>query len=219
MYPISYEADFNPAPNRWTTFFRIILAIPWLIVAMFWLLLFAFTHLFAWVAVIVLGRYPAWLYEFNSGVVRFLTRVTAWFYLQTDVWPPFGLNDDPGYPIRLNVAPAAARQSRLKALFRLILALPVAFVVSYGTRFVLSGLGLVAWLTIVFRGYMPEAVNAAMTWTIGFDARVLGYIAILTDDYPPIWLERANGAAAAAPPPAPPAPPPPPPPPPPAPAA
>ena len=35
MYPISYEADFNPTPNRGTTFFRIILAIPWIIVVDF----------------------------------------------------------------------------------------------------------------------------------------------------------------------------------------
>jgi hypothetical protein len=211
MYPISYEADFNPAPNRGTTFFRIILAIPWLIVALFWGILFAFTHLFAWVAIVILGRYPQWLYEFNSGVVRYTVRVSAWFYLQTDVWPPFGIGDDPTYPIRVNVAPAAERQSRLKAFFRLILALPVAIVASYGTRFVLAGLGIVAWLTIVFRGYLPEAVNAALTYVIGFDARVLGYIAILTDDYPPIGLEKAAGPAAPPPaspvPPSPPAPP------------
>ncbi len=49
MYPISYEADFNPKPNRWTTFFRLILAIPWFIVAIFWGLLFFFTHFLAWV--------------------------------------------------------------------------------------------------------------------------------------------------------------------------
>ena len=67
MYPIDYEADFNPTPNRATTFFRIILAIPWFIVAYFWGILFLFTHLFAWVAVIILGRYPEWLYNFNSG--------------------------------------------------------------------------------------------------------------------------------------------------------
>ena len=29
MYPISYEADFNATPDRVTTFFRLILAIPW----------------------------------------------------------------------------------------------------------------------------------------------------------------------------------------------
>ena len=71
MYPVQYEADFNPEPNRWTTFFRLILAIPWFIVAAFWGLVFIFTHLIAWVAIIILGRYPQWLYEFNSGVVRF----------------------------------------------------------------------------------------------------------------------------------------------------
>jgi len=193
LYPISYEADFNPTPNRWTTFFRIILAIPWLIVAVFWALLFSITHFIAWIAIIILGRYPQWLYEFNSGVVRYEVRLAAWFYLQTDAWPPFGLSDDPSYPIRVNIAPAAASQSRLKALFRLILALPVAFVVAYGTRLVLSAIGFIAWLTIVFRGYLPEAVNNALTFCNGFDARVLGYIAILTDDYPPIGIEKANG--------------------------
>ncbi|HET7574424.1 MAG TPA: DUF4389 domain-containing protein, partial [Solirubrobacterales bacterium] len=150
MYPVSYEADFNPTPNRWTTFFRPILAIPWLIVALFWALLFAFTHLFAWAAVTVLGRYPRWLYDFNSGVVRFGVRVSAWFYLQTDEWPPFGLSDDPAYPIRVDIAPVPESQSRAKAFFRLILVLPVALVVAYGTRIVLGGLFVIAWLTIVF---------------------------------------------------------------------
>lgn len=197
MYPVRYEADFNPAPNRWTTFFRPLLAIPWLIVAVFWGILFTFTHVLAWIAVTILGRYPQWLYDFNAGVVRFLVRVSAWFYLQTDEWPPFGLEDDPSYPIRVEIAPAAASQSRAKAFFRLILVLPVALVVAYGTRVVLGGLFLVAWLTIVFRGYMPEGVNAAMTYVNGFDARVLGYAAILTDDYPPIGLERAGGGGSA----------------------
>jgi hypothetical protein len=197
MYPVQYEADFNPEPNRWTTFFRPLLAIPWIIVALFWALLFTFTHFFAWIAVTILGRYPQWLYEFNSGVVRFGVRFSAWFYLQTDEWPPFGLSDDPSYPIRVNIAPAATSQSRWKAFLRLILVLPVALVVAYGTRVVLGGLFLVAWLTIVFRGYLPEGVNAAMTYVNGFDARVLGYGAILTDDYPPIGLEKSNGGGAA----------------------
>lgn len=198
MYPVNYEADFNPEPNRWTTFFRPLLSIPWLIVAVFWGILFAFTHLFAWIAVTILGRYPQWLYDFNAGVVRFGVRFSAWFYLQTDEWPPFGLSDDPSYPIRVNIAPPAASQSRAKAFFRLILVLPMALVVAYGSRVVLGGLFVIAWLTIVFRGYMPEAVNAAMTYVNSLDARVLGYAAILTDDYPPVGLEKSNGGAAPA---------------------
>lgn len=200
MYPISYEADFNPTPNRWTSFFRLLLAIPWMIVAVFWGILFIFTHLFAWVAVVILGRYPQWLYDFNSGVVRFTVRTSAWIYLQTDVWPPFSLNDDPSYPIRVNFAPPAARQSRLKAFFRIILVLPVALVLSYGTSYIQLLAGMVAWLTIVFRGYLPEGVNSMMSFVNSFHARVLGYIALLTDDYPPIGIEAARASANPAPP-------------------
>lgn len=205
MYPIAYEADFNPTPNRATTFFRLILAIPWLVVGLFWALLFAFTHLFAWVALIVLGRYPEWLYNFNSGVVRFGMRFTGWLYLQSDVWPPFTIEDDPSYPIRVNFLPAAERQSRLKALFRPILAIPAALVVAYGTRVILGALGVIAWLTIVFRGYMPEWVHATLTHVNSFDARVLGYIAFLTDDYPPIGLEKGSAGSGVPAPPTPPA--------------
>lgn len=194
MYPINYEADFNPAPNRWTTFFRLILAIPWLIVAIFWGILFLFTHFFAWVAIIILGRYPDWLYDFNTGVIRFGVRVGAWIYMQTDVWPPFGLGDDPSYPIRVNFPPRAERQSRWKAFLRMILAIPLQIVIYLGMGGIHAGAAAVAWLTIVFRGYMPEAVNSILTYANGFYARFAGYLAFVTDDYPPIGLERAKPA-------------------------
>jgi len=197
MYPISYEADFNPTPNRGTTFFRLILAIPWIVVLYVYLVLVAFTHLFAWVAVVILGRYPQPLYKFNSGVVRFSVRFYAWAYLQTDVWPPFGIGDDPSYPIRVNVAPAAERQSRLKAFFRIILVLPM-LIVSYAVNYLHLGAAIVAWLTIVFRGYQPEGIHNALTFVNGFYARVFGYYALLTDDYPPIGIEAARSAEVAA---------------------
>lgn len=206
MYPVQYEADFNPEPNRWTTFFRLILAIPWFIVAAFWGLVFIFTHLIAWVAIIILGRYPQWLFEFNAGVVRFGVRTSAWIYLQTDEWPPFGLSDDASYPIRVNIAPAAERQSRVKAFFRWILVLPVVLVLSYGTSYIQMCAGLVAWLTIVFRGYMPQGVHDMLTFVNSFHARVFGYLAFLTDDYPPIGLEKATNGGTAAPAPTTPAP-------------
>jgi hypothetical protein len=212
MYPIAYEADFNPEPNRWTTFFRLILAIPWLIVAYVYLLVVFFTHIFAWVAVVILGRYPQWLYDFNAGVVRYLVRFYAWAYLQTDVWPPFGIADDDTYPVRVKVAPPAAQQSRLKAFFRLILVLPM-LIVSYAVNYIHLGAAVAAWLTIVFRGYLPEGINNMFTFVNGFYARVFGYYALLTDDYPPVGVERAKpsgeqtfeAASPQTPPPAPPA--------------
>ena len=45
---------------------------------------------------------------------------------------------------------------------------------------------MIAWVTIVFRGYLPEGINNVLTFVNGFYARLYGYIAFLTDDYPPI---------------------------------
>ena len=150
------------------------------------------------------GPLPAWLYNFNSGVIRYFVRTNAWVYLQTDAWPPFGLADDPSYPIRVKIAPAAERQSRLKALFRLILALPM-LIVLYAVNYMHLWVAAIAWLTIVFRGYLPEGVNNALTFVNGFYARLYGYVAFLTDDYPPIGIEAAEPSIAAAPPAPPPA--------------
>ena len=64
-------------------------------------------------------------------------------------------------------------------------------------------LAVIAWLTIVFRGYLPEGVNSAMTFCNGYYARVYGYIALLTDEYPPTGIEKGKwtgtGLAPAAP--------------------
>lgn len=209
MYPVSYEADYQSEQNRATTFFRIILAIPWLVVAYVYEIVAAFTLFFAWVAIVITGRYPQGLYNMNSGFVRFLVRTSAWIYLQSDEWPPFAISDDPAYPIRVNVAPRAERQSRLSAFFRIILALP-AWIVLYFVGYMHLMIGVVAWLTIVFRGYLPEQLNTAMTFCNSFYARVYGYLALLTDDYPPIGYEKAKGVGnlgggQAAPPQAPPA--------------
>ncbi|HVW45664.1 MAG TPA: DUF4389 domain-containing protein [Solirubrobacterales bacterium] len=192
MYPVSYEADYRSEQNRATTFFRIILAIPWLIVAYVYEIVAFFTLIFAWVAIVITGRYPEGLYKLNAGFVRYFVRTYAWVYLQTDEWPPFGIGDDPAYPIRINVAPRAERQSRLSAFFRIILAIPV-WIVLYFVGYLHLLAAAVAWLTIVFRGYLPEQLNTTMTFCNGFYSRVYGYLAMLTDDYPPIGVERAKG--------------------------
>ncbi len=206
MYPVTYEADFQSEQNRATTFFRIILAIPWLIVAYVYEIVAVFTVFFAWVAIVITGRYPEGLYKLNSGFVRFYVRTFAWVYLQSDEWPPFGISDDPAYPIRISVPPREEKQSRLTVFFRLILALPMLILI-YAISYVHSFLGVIAWLTIVFRGYLPEGVNSAMTFCNSYYARLYGYLALLTDAYPPVGIEKGKGGGPTAAPAAPPVPP------------
>ena len=206
MYPVSYEADFQSEQNRATTFFRIILAIPWLIVAYVYEIVAVFTVFFAWVAIVITGRYPEGLYKLNAGFVRFYVRTFAWVYLQSDEWPPFGISDDPTYPIRISVPPREEKQSRVKVFFRIILALPMLILI-YAVSYVHTFLGVIAWCTIVFRGYLPEGVNSAMTFCNSYYARLYGYLALLTDAYPPVGIEKGKGGGPTAAPAAPPVPP------------
>jgi hypothetical protein len=191
MYPVTYEADFQSEQNRATTFFRIILAIPWIIVAYVFQIVAFFTHVIAWLVVVITGRYPEGLYKLNAGFVRFFIRTYAWIYLQTDEWPPFGIAEDDAYPIRVRIAPRQERYSRLKVFFRLILVLPM-LIVAYAVGYMHAMLAIVAWLTIVFRGYLPEGAHNAMSFCNSFYARVYGYLALLTDAYPPVGIEKGK---------------------------
>jgi hypothetical protein len=185
MYPIRYEADYIREPNRVSTFFRIIAVIPWMIVAFVYSIALMVTTLIAWIAILIVGRYPEGLYNFNAGILRFTTRVNAFTFLQTDQWPSFGIGEEPEYSVRLAIAPRPEKQSRLKALFRIILAIPL-FVVSYPIGFLLQGASVLAWLTIVFRGYMPEGVHYILAFGNTWNARTTGYLLYLTDAYPPV---------------------------------
>jgi Domain of unknown function (DUF4389) len=188
MYPIAYQADYVRERNRLTTFFRLILAIPWIIVAYIYEIAVAVVVIIAWFALVILGRYPQWAYDFNAGALRYFTRFFAWGYLQTDQFPPFGIGPDPTYPVRLQVAPRAEKQSRLKALFRIFLILPL-IVVQYAINFIHLGAAFVAWLTIVFRGYQPAGIHNALAFANAWQARAFGYIMLLRDEYPPVGDE------------------------------
>jgi hypothetical protein len=188
MYPISYEADYLRERNRLTTFFRLILAIPWLIVAYVYEIAVFVVTVIAWFALVILGRYPQWAYDFNAGALRYFIRFFAWAFLQTDQFPPFGFAADPTYPVRVQIAPREEKQSRLKALFRIFLLIPLIFV-QYALNAVHFGASIVAWLTIVFRGYQPAGIHNALAFVNAWHARTIGYALLLRDEYPPVGDE------------------------------
>ena len=59
MYPVSYEME-NPGEgrNRLTTFFRQIVAIPWLIVVGIYGFVASLAVIVAWFALVFTGKYP-----------------------------------------------------------------------------------------------------------------------------------------------------------------
>ncbi len=196
MHPVTYEADYKGEPNRWTTFFRIFLAIPWLIVFLVYAIGSLFVTIAAWFTLLVLARYPDPLRRYNTGFLRFHVRVASWIGLQTDQWPPFGFGEEPSYPVRIVVATPTGQQSRAKVLFRLILAFPAVFM-SFVMSVVQAGAAAVSWFSIVFRGYQPKAAHDAFTYAFTYATRLYAYYGyviyyyipvggLLVDEYPPL---------------------------------
>lgn len=90
--PVSLTVDVPARTSRLTTFFRLILVIPHLIVLAFVGIAWYLTTLFAWFAILFTGRYPRGLFNFGAGVLRWNARVDAYRFYMVDKYPPFSLD-------------------------------------------------------------------------------------------------------------------------------
>lgn len=99
----------------------------------------------------------------------------------------------PAAPIRMTIA-GPAPQRRLTVAFRLFLALPHLLA--------LAGLGLAAalvalagWLAALVTGRLPRFAAVFLAGVLRWRARVLAYLFLLTDRYPPFSLAGLPAAA------------------------
>lgn len=110
------------------------------------------------------------------------------------------------YPVTLTVEPVLDGRNRLTTAFRLLLALPHLFLVGGfftvmlmpgGDRRVTGGsdwgligvlvvaLVMVSWFTIVIRGEHLIGIRQFTRFYMGWRARAMAYMLLLTDAYPP----------------------------------
>lgn len=88
--PCPGEGDLN----RFMPIVKWILAIPHFIVLFVLSLIVLVMSFIAWLAILIVGRYPRGMFDFTVGVMRHSNRVTAYaFLLTTDRYPPFGLGE------------------------------------------------------------------------------------------------------------------------------
>ena len=92
-FPVALSLQPQPAQrDRLTVGFRIILALPQLVIV--WLLSMAWgvVSVVAWFAILFSGHYPKPLYHFACGALRWNIRVEAYLLLLVDDYPPFTLD-------------------------------------------------------------------------------------------------------------------------------
>jgi hypothetical protein len=201
-YPVSLAVDYPDRKlNRLTTFFRIIMLVPIVIVLAFvnhsnfgwdggaWSYVYAAGGLVIVPTVLMLlfrKKYPRWWFDWNLGLVRFSARVTAYFALLRDEYP----STDEEQAVHLDIAYPNARDelNRWLPLVKWIAAIP-----HYVVLFFLGIAGLViiivSWFAILFTGRYPRDLFNFVVGVQRWGLRVSAYAFLMaTDRYPPFRL-------------------------------
>lgn len=184
-YPVAYAQDPPQQRSRLTVFFRYFMTIPHQIWMMFYGIAFFFAVIAAWFAIVITGRFPRGLYDFCAGFLRFYHRFYTYFLLVTDTFPPFDGGEHPEYPVQVRVAPPLESYSRVKAFFRLVLAIPIA-IVQYIFQLWAMAVAVAIWFVAVVAGRTSRGLMDAMRLPMAYIVRSNAYFYLLTETWPPL---------------------------------
>jgi hypothetical protein len=179
-HPIRLDVEDDLRRSRLTVFFRLILAIPHLIVVTVWGIVSWLIAIVAWFATLFAGRTPDGLHNAQASFVRYHTRVNAYIYLLADPFPPFGAGG--GYPVDLEIAPPET-QNRLTVFFRVILAIPALILASILQQ-LLGVLAFIGWFVALFTGKMPQGMEDLGAFCLRYYEQTTAYVLLLTGRYP-----------------------------------
>jgi len=202
-YPLRIEGRLDEPVSRWLWLVKWLLLIPHYIVLWF---LFAATFLLtavAFFAILFTGRYPRAIFDFNVAVVRWAWRVAFYGYsaLGTDRYPPFSFEAEADYPATLEV-PYPERLSRGLVLVKWwLLAIPQFVIVSVlvggavvGVRFggLIAILTFIAAVAVLFTARYPRGIFDFVMGLNRWVFRVLVYVLLMRDEYPPFRLDEGG---------------------------
>ncbi len=203
-YPVQFSVNYPDRPlNRLTTFFRIIVAIPILMVlgsvsggTWQWssgsqttvvtagaggLLFFG-----PLLMVVFRRKYPRWWFDWNLELQRFSNRVGVFLALMDDRYP----STDDHQSVHLDYPyPEVERDlNRWLPLVKWLLAIP-HFILLVFLNLAAVAVVIVAWVVILFSGRYPRGWFDFVEGVIRWNNRVVAYALVLvTDEYPPFRL-------------------------------
>jgi hypothetical protein len=204
VYPARMNARLDQPLSRWLWLVKWILVIPHYVVLVFLWLAFAVLSLAAGVAILVTGRYPRGIFDFNVGVLRWTWRVQYYSIgaFATDKYPPFSLNDAPDYPAHFDVEYPEHLSRGLALVKWWLLAIPHYLVMAAFTGGTAWGawhfgglvgvLALIAAVMLAFTGSYPRGVYDFLLGMNRWVWRVVTYVGLMTDEYPPFRLDMGG---------------------------
>jgi hypothetical protein len=205
VYPVALEGHLEEPLNRWLWLVKWLLAIPHYIVLALLSVVFVLLTIAAFFAILVTGRYPRSLFDFNLGVMRWWWRVGFYAYnaLGTDRYPPFSLGEEPDYPARLDIAYPEQLSRGLVLVKWWLLAIPHLIIISileggWGFRGLPWGFGVIGAIVLVaaiillvterYNRQLFDLVMALNRWVF----RVGAYVFLMRDEYPPFRIDTGE---------------------------
>jgi hypothetical protein len=204
QYPVRFSVDYpDRTLDRLTTFFRIIVAIPILI-----LIGAVSAGTWEWTSdngsmtggagaggvlffgpllmIVFRQKYPRWWFDWNLELQRFSNRVGAYLALMDDRYP----STDDAQSVHLDYAyPDATRDlNRWLPLVKWFLAIP-HFIILVVLNITAVVAVVVVWVAILVTGRYPRGLFGFVEGVFRWNNRVIGYaLTLVTDTYPPFRL-------------------------------
>jgi hypothetical protein len=92
-HPVNLNLDFPPHLNRLLIFIKWLLLVPHFVVLYVLGFVASVITFIAFFAILITGSYPKGLFDFMVGYYRWSNRVSSYFLLMTDAYPPFGFGE------------------------------------------------------------------------------------------------------------------------------
>lgn len=181
MAQVQYEVTYTEGRNRLTCAFRIILAIPHLLIIGAWQNLIYAASAVQWFHVLFTGRRSEGIFNLQNQWIAAMARTYGYAGLLFDQYPKFGL-DPSGVPTVCNTA-YEAPANRLTNAFRIILAIP-ALIVTVALTIAAFVVSIIHWFAILFTGKSPRGMWNFVKRTQHYAFQTNAYVVLMTDTYP-----------------------------------
>lgn len=181
MSAVSFDVSAPTTRNRMTVAFRIIWAIPHLIVSQVWGYLAEILGAIQWVIVLFTGQRNEGIFNLQRSFFEYYARVLSYVDLLHDEFPPFG-TEAGSVPVRTSVS-FEQSANRLTCALRLIWAIPALIIAA-----VLGAAGFVvvviSWFAIVITGSQSSSMWDFVRRVLRYLLRTQAYMLLMTDTYP-----------------------------------
>jgi hypothetical protein len=181
MAAFSFDVSYTESRNRLTTAFRMILAIPHLIVSGVWGYFAELLAFIQWFIILFTGKRNQGLWDLQYAYLGYYARVTSYTSLLFDEYPAFGTAPGPA-PVSTHL-PYEEPANRLTNGLRLIWAIP-ALIIGIGIGIAAAVVVLVSWFAILFTGRHSRGMFDFILKATRFTLQLNTYLLLMTDTYP-----------------------------------